>query len=85
MQSEVNRNGEGKQEITKSKCSKELKKRKKEKEKRVDLFREIRATTGKAVIPGFFRLIQHSVALQPKEEKKKERGRERERDKNGTA
>lgn len=41
------------------------------------MFREIRATTGKAVIPGFFRLIQHSVALQPKEEKKRERGRER--------
>lgn len=34
---------EGKQEITESKCSKELKKKKKK--KRVDLFREIRATT----------------------------------------
>lgn len=46
-------------------------KKKKERRREVDLFREIRET--RAVIPGFFRLIQHSVALHPNEEEKKER------------
>lgn len=46
-------------------------KKKKERRREVDLFREIRET--RAVIPGFFRLIQHSVALHPNEEEKRER------------
>lgn len=58
---------EGKQEITESKCSKELKKKKKRKSEWIcfEKFEQQRCD--------FFRLIRHSVALHPKEEEKRER------------
>lgn len=57
---------EGKQEITESKCSKELKKKKRKSEWICfEKFEQQRCD--------FFRLIRHSVALHPKEEEKRER------------